>query len=82
MKNFASKHSLTENIFWSAKLDSWNQRTDELYYNICLFTKDHDQFVPKKEFLVKTWSKGDTVIEDEDLFLRLKQLARNGTSNL
>lgn len=81
MENFASKHILKENVYWSAKLNSWNQRTDELYYTINVFLRHDSKYIPSEEFIVKTWSKGDTVIENKDLFERLKKLVEQGTLN-
>ena len=75
MPTFSDKHLLDKNTFWSAKFQSWNERSGDLYYTITFFKEKKGKFHKIKEFTVTTMHTGDNVREDDELFEKLKRKA-------
>ncbi|MHA1291702.1 MAG: hypothetical protein ACTSQJ_03425 [Promethearchaeota archaeon] len=48
--NFDEKTPLKDDIYWSAKFHSFNQRKNDLYYIITVYKKEQEDFIPKERF--------------------------------
>lgn len=74
MPIFNDKHLLNDDMYWSAQFESWNQRTDELYYQINLFQKAGMDFKTTATFSVQTYFSGNTLMENDALFQKIQSL--------
>ncbi|WP_238007980.1 hypothetical protein KZZ52_04495 [Dactylosporangium sp. AC04546] len=55
---------------WTARFDSFNQRTDDLYYVVSI----HEDGVAVRRFVVNVWPWDDLAVE-------LRRLAAGGVTN-
>ena len=76
MFDFEDKHPLSKKIFWSATFESWNQRSNDLYYSITIFKKKGKKYILQDNFTIQTYGTDDSVKENEALFERLAILVK------